>query len=66
MKLGIPTTILAPKGWKFRDITGKDISNEKQFKSIFEQPANKKSVSLPSEKNSPKGLPSINRTNKKC
>jgi len=25
-----------------------------------------KSVSLPSEKNSPKGLPSINRTNKKC
>ena len=30
------------------------------------QPANKKSVSLPSEKNSPKGLPSINRTNKKC
>jgi hypothetical protein len=66
MKLGIPTTILAPKGWKFRDITGKDISNEKQFKSRFEQPANKKSVSLPSEKNSPKGLPSINRTNKKC
>ena len=27
---------------------------------------NKKSVPLPSEKNSPKGLPSINRTNKKC
>jgi hypothetical protein len=25
-----------------------------------------KSLSLPSEKNSPKGLPSINRTNKKC
>ena len=66
MRLGIPTTILAPKGWKFRDVTGKDISNEKQFKSRFEQPANKKSVSLPSEKNSPKGLPSINRTNKKC
>ena len=66
MRLGIPTTILAPKGWKFRDVTGKDISNEKQFKSRFKQPANKKSVSLPSEKNSPKGLPSINRTNKKC
>ena len=30
------------------------------------QIVNKKSVSLPSEKNSPKGLPSINRTNKKC
>lgn len=35
VKLGIPTMILAPKGWVFRDITGKDISNEEQFKSRF-------------------------------
>lgn len=35
-KLGIPTLILAPKKWKFRDITGKDISNEKLFKQRFE------------------------------
>lgn len=35
IKLGIPTTILAPKGWKFRDISGTDISNEQQFKQRF-------------------------------
>lgn len=35
MKLGIPTSILAPKGWKFRDINGNDISDEKAFKSRF-------------------------------
>lgn len=33
--LGIPTRILAPKGWKFRDITGRDISSETEFKSRF-------------------------------
>jgi len=37
MKLGIPTTVLAPKGWKFRDINGKDISDEKKFKERFEK-----------------------------
>jgi predicted NAD-dependent protein-ADP-ribosyltransferase YbiA (DUF1768 family) len=35
IKLGIPVTVLAPKGWKFRDINGKDISNEKLFKERF-------------------------------
>ena len=35
IRLGIPTTILAPKGWTFRDINGKDISNEQQFKARF-------------------------------
>ena len=35
IKLGIPTTILAPKGWTFRNIEGKDISNEQQFKARF-------------------------------
>lgn len=35
IKLNIPTIILAPKGWKFRDITGKDISNENLFKGRF-------------------------------
>jgi predicted NAD-dependent protein-ADP-ribosyltransferase YbiA (DUF1768 family) len=37
IKLGIPTTILAPKGWKFRNISGQDISNEQQFKARFGQ-----------------------------
>ena len=35
IKLGIPTTILAPKGWAFRNIDSKDISNEKMFKERF-------------------------------
>jgi hypothetical protein len=35
IKLGLPTLTLAPKGWTFRDITGKDISNEQQFKARF-------------------------------
>ena len=34
-KLGIPTTILAPKGWKFRNESGVDISNEALFKERF-------------------------------
>ncbi len=35
VKLGIPALCLAPKGWIFRDINGKDISNEEQFKARF-------------------------------
>jgi hypothetical protein len=35
VRLGIPTTILAPKGWTFRNISGTDISNEEQFKARF-------------------------------
>ena len=35
VKLNIPTIILAPKGWKYRDISGKDISNEILFKNRF-------------------------------
>jgi len=35
LRLGIPTTVLAPKGWIFRDINSKDISNEEQFKERF-------------------------------
>jgi hypothetical protein len=37
IKLGIPTTILAPKGWTFRNIAGQDISNEQQFKARFDK-----------------------------
>jgi len=37
IKLGIPTTVLAPRGWKFRNISGQDISNEKAFKARFEK-----------------------------
>jgi hypothetical protein len=36
-RLGIPTTVLAPKGYKFRNISGTDISNEQQFKQRFQQ-----------------------------
>jgi len=36
-RLGIPTTVLAPKGYMFRDINHKDIANEQQFKQRFEQ-----------------------------
>ena len=35
MRLGIPTTILAPKGWTFRPINGKDKSSESEFKARF-------------------------------
>ena len=35
IRLGIPTMILAPKGWVFRDISGRDIANEQLFKSRF-------------------------------
>lgn len=42
MRLGIPTLILAPKGWVYRDITGKDISDESSFKKRFDNvPLNK-------------------------
>lgn len=35
IKLNIPTIVLAPKGWKFRNINGIDISNEEEFKNRF-------------------------------
>jgi hypothetical protein len=48
IKLGIPVTVLAPKGWKFRDINGKDISDEKKFKERFNNVLNKnKQISNP-------------------
>lgn len=31
----IPSKIICPKGWKFRDIKGQDISNEQLFKERF-------------------------------
>jgi len=36
-RLGIPTEILAPKRWKYRDASGTDISNEQAFKDRFSQ-----------------------------
>jgi predicted NAD-dependent protein-ADP-ribosyltransferase YbiA (DUF1768 family) len=39
MRLGIPTMILAPKGWKFRNAKGQDISDEKAFKDRFKEAA---------------------------
>ena len=35
VRLGIPTLALAPKGWTFRDVTGRDINSEEQFKARF-------------------------------
>jgi hypothetical protein len=35
IKLGIPTLVLAPNKWQFRDIDGKDIFNENAFKERF-------------------------------
>lgn len=35
MRLGIRNGILAPKGWKFRDVNGRDISDEQAFKARF-------------------------------
>ena len=48
MRLGLPTLILAPKGWKFRNESGQDISDEIQFKARFDD-VNKKTFdsSLP-------------------
>ena len=37
LTLGIPTKILAPKGWKFRNKDGFDISDEKKFKARFDK-----------------------------
>ena len=34
-RLGIKCSVHAPKGWKFRDMSGKDISNEQSFKARF-------------------------------
>ena len=34
-KLGIPTLVYAPKGWRFRWVTGEDFSDEKLFKARF-------------------------------
>jgi len=34
-QLGWNVTVNAPKGWKFRNIAGKDISDEKAFKERF-------------------------------
>lgn len=36
VKLNIPAICIAPKGWLFRDINGKDIADEKLFKARFD------------------------------
>jgi hypothetical protein len=59
IKLGIPTLILAPKDWKFRNINGEDISDEKQFKARFPMDNSTTQVA-------PEGLLPISRTSIKC
>lgn len=34
-RLGIETLVLCPRGWKFRKLSGEDVSNEQEFKSRF-------------------------------
>jgi len=36
-RLDIPSSVHAPKGWRFRGVDGIDISNEQQFKERFSQ-----------------------------
>lgn len=36
VRLGIPTLVVCPKGWKFRGLDGKDTLDEKKFKERFE------------------------------
>ena len=65
-RLGIKTLVLAPKGWVFRDITGKDISSEEQFKSRFQkfipEQGNLFELSAEDVKNIEEGkLPEINK-----
>ena len=40
IRLGIKTTILAPKGWLYRDINKQDIYDEKSFKARFDSVIN--------------------------
>lgn len=35
VKLGLPSYVLCPKGWRFRPLEGGDISNEELFKKRF-------------------------------
>ncbi len=35
MRLGVPNLVLAPKGWKFRNESGTDVSSESRFKGRF-------------------------------
>lgn len=36
LKLGIPTLVLSPKGWRYRNELSQDIMNEELFKKRFE------------------------------
>jgi hypothetical protein len=46
-RLGLPTYVLAPKGWKFRTANGQDISNEQAFKRRFENfPTNEQQITV--------------------
>lgn len=51
IKLNIPTKILAPKGYTFRNINGQDISNESQFKERFKTNTSKTVVKKVSNNN---------------
>jgi hypothetical protein len=59
-RLGLPTMILAPKGWAYRNIEGRDIYDEKSFKARFDN--NRTNIT------SPDVFPSksLNIVNQKC
>jgi hypothetical protein len=59
IRLGIPTTVLAPKGWSFRNIDSMDISNEKMFKERFktiQQPETQTTIVEPKGKKVADGI----------
>jgi predicted Rossmann-fold nucleotide-binding protein len=41
-RLGLKTTVLAPKGWRYRDEKGEEVRNEKKFKERFSYTTTKK------------------------
>lgn len=60
VRLGISTSVLAPKGWKFRNKSGQDISSEKSFKDRFAV------IGGVDMRNAPPGFPETKRPDKKC
>ena len=50
IKLGLPTLVLAPKGWIFRNIESKDISDEQLFKDRFKVNNSKGDTNLVNQK----------------
>ena len=64
IRLGIPTTILAPKGWTFRNANGQDISDEQQFKERFNNKTKTIETSKSSESSKSPEVPKLTNLDK--